>query len=85
MADYVLTFSCPDRPGLVHAVSSWLVDLSGNILDSDQFRDDTTNRFFMRVHFEAPDDLPTLKRTFATTADAMGLDWQIWPTTRQPR
>ncbi len=61
------------------------MDLSGNILDSDQFRDDTTNRFFMRVHFEAPDDLPTLKRTFATTADAMGLDWQIWPTTRQPR
>jgi formyltetrahydrofolate deformylase len=85
VADYVLTFSCPDRPGLVHAVSSWLVGLNGNILDSDQFRDDTTERFFMRVHFEAPDDLPALNQTFIPTADAMSMDWQIWPTARRPR
>jgi formyltetrahydrofolate deformylase len=85
VADYVLTFSCPDRSGLVHAVSSWLVGLSGNILDSDQFRDDTTDRFFMRVHFEAPEDLSALNATFTPTADAMGMDWQIWPTARRPR
>ena len=36
---YVLTMSCPDRPGLVYAVSSFLVQHSGNILSSQQFDD----------------------------------------------
>ena len=85
MADYVLTFSCPDRPGLVHAVSSWLVELGGNILDSDQFRDDSTERFFMRVHFEAPDELPKLNDTFGPTAESMHMSWRIWPTKDTPR
>lgn len=85
MADYILTFSCPDRPGLVHAVSSWLVDLGGNILDSDQFRDDSTERFFMRVHFEAPDELPKLTDTFSPTAATMHMNWRIWPTKNRPR
>lgn len=81
----MLSFSCPDRPGLVHSVSSWLVGLDGNILDSDQFRDASAERFFMRVHFEAPGDLEALNGTFKTVADAMGMDWRIWPTALRPR
>jgi formyltetrahydrofolate deformylase len=35
--EYVLTLSCPDRPGIVYAVSSFLVQHSGNILASQQY------------------------------------------------
>lgn len=49
----ILTLSCPDRQGIVHAVSGWLASRGLNIRDSAQFGDATTSRFFMRVHAEA--------------------------------
>lgn len=52
--DYILTLSCPDRIGIVHAVSAVLLKHQGNILDAQQFGDPLTNRFFLRVHFELP-------------------------------
>ena len=36
---YVLTIDCPDRPGIVHAVSALLVERGGNIVESQQFSD----------------------------------------------
>jgi formyltetrahydrofolate deformylase len=53
--EFVLTLSCPDRAGLVHAVTTFLVDHSGNILESQQFEDRHQDRFFMRVHFDVSD------------------------------
>jgi formyltetrahydrofolate deformylase len=47
---FVLTLSCPDTVGIVHAVSGVLVTQSCNIVDSAQFGDPGTNRFFMRVY-----------------------------------
>jgi predicted amino acid-binding ACT domain protein len=52
----ILTLSCPDRQGIVHAVSGWLASRGLNIRDSAQFGDATTRRFFMRVHAEAMRD-----------------------------
>ena len=49
--EYILTLSCPDTPGLVYAVSSFLVQQSANIRESQQFDDPLTGRFFMRVRF----------------------------------
>ena len=43
--------SCPDTPGLVYAVSSFLVQQAANIRESQQFDDALTGRFFMRVRF----------------------------------
>jgi formyltetrahydrofolate deformylase len=51
---YVLTLSCPDRPGLVFAVTRWIAESGGNILDSQQFTDTSDGEFFLRVHFEHP-------------------------------
>ena len=51
---YVLTLSCPDRPGLVFAVTRWIAESGGNILDSQQFTDTSDAEFFLRVHFEHP-------------------------------
>ena len=49
--DFVLTLRCPDRPGIVHAVSGFLVKHGGNIVESQQFGDPLTGDFFMRVAF----------------------------------
>jgi formyltetrahydrofolate deformylase len=46
--EYVLTLSCPDRPGIVHAVASCLVEADCNILDSQQYGDPLGGRFFTR-------------------------------------
>jgi formyltetrahydrofolate deformylase len=48
---YVLTLSCPDRLGLVHAVSGFLLEHGGNIEEAAQFNDHDTGLFFMRVQF----------------------------------
>jgi len=52
--EFVLTLSCPDKPGIVYAVSSFLVQHSGNILASQQYGESPDGRFFMRVHFTLP-------------------------------
>ena len=52
--EYVLTLSCPDKPGIVYAVSSFLVQHSANILASQQYGESPDGRFFMRVHFSVP-------------------------------
>ena len=51
---FVLTFSCPDRPGIVAAVSGCLAERGCNITDSAQFGDAETGRFFMRTSFSSP-------------------------------
>ena len=52
VGDFVLTLSCPDRPGIVHAVTSFLMRHGGNIMESQQFGDQRQGRFFMRIDFE---------------------------------
>ena len=52
---FVLTLSCPDRPGIVSAVSTFLAHNGQNILDAQQFNDVETGHFFMRVVFNAAD------------------------------
>jgi formyltetrahydrofolate deformylase len=77
---YVLIVSCPDRPGLVYAVSSFLVQHSGHILSSQQFDDQLQDRFFMRVHFEIFDsrvDLGQLQDSFRHVAESFHMTWKL--------
>ena len=48
---YILTLSCPDRTGIVHAVSGFLLERGGNIEEAAQYSDPATGLFFMRVQF----------------------------------
>ena len=48
---YILTLSCPDRMGIVHAVSGFLLQNGGNIEEAAQYNDHDTGLFFMRVQF----------------------------------
>ncbi|MBO1337650.1 formyltetrahydrofolate deformylase [Streptomyces sp. VRA16 Mangrove soil] len=76
---YVLTLSCPDKQGIVHAVSSYLFMTGCNIEDSQQFGDHDTGLFFMRVHFsaDAPVTAEKLRASFAAIGDSFHMDWQI--------
>ncbi|MGW5676064.1 formyltetrahydrofolate deformylase [Streptomyces sp. NPDC003860] len=76
---YVLTLSCPDKQGIVHAVSSYLFITGCNIEDSQQFGDQDTGLFFMRVHFSAEPHVTVdkLRASFAAVGDAFQMDWQI--------
>lgn len=70
MANYILTLSCADRAGIVHAVSGFLFEQGSNIEEAQQFSDLKTQRFFMRIRFSCEriphDDLDTLLMAFAT-------------------
>ena len=83
--DYIITLSCPDKSGLVLAVSNWLVANSCNILDSDQFRDGSNNTFFMRVHFEGEAKRKALEHSFEPVATGNQISWQIWPCSQKPK
>ncbi|MBB5934718.1 formyltetrahydrofolate deformylase [Streptomyces zagrosensis] len=89
---FVLTLSCPDKQGIVHAVSSFLFMTGCNIEDSQQFGDGDTGLFFMRVHFtgghrdrpsgpsprpETPVTLEKLRASFAAVGDSFAMDWQL--------
>ncbi len=52
MIKYVMTLQCVDAPGIVHAASSAIVSIGGNILENDQFTDPVTGQFCMRTLFE---------------------------------
>src|SRR5580700_7530210 len=78
--DFVLTLSCPDKPGIVYSVSSFLVQHSGNILASQQYGESPDGRFFMRVHFCLPPPgrpLAELERGFSWVAEAFHMAWQL--------
>jgi formyltetrahydrofolate deformylase len=76
---YTLRLQCPDVPGLVAKVAGFIASHGGNIIDAQQFDDALTDRFFMRVAFEAGQagSLETLQREFAPIADAAGMEWTL--------
>ena len=72
-----LTLSCPDRPGLVAGVARLLADNGGNIMESQQFNDQESDRFFMRVVFELADNSEALRSAFSTYAAENSMEWEI--------
>ncbi|HEX7803799.1 MAG TPA: formyltetrahydrofolate deformylase [Pseudoxanthomonas sp.] len=85
--DYILTLSCPDRTGIVYRVTGLLYELGCNIQDAQQFGDEETRRFFLRVHFDLPaaDEAETLREKFAVLAENFGMVWQIHDARRRAR
>ena len=83
---YVLTLSCPDRLGLVHAVSGFLLERSGNIEEAAQFNDHHTGLFFMRVQFACSAlSHEQLKADMATLAATYNMSWRLHATTQPMR
>jgi len=53
MPAYILTISCPDGPGIIHAISGALLEVNANVLEQEQFSDLETGLFFARTKFES--------------------------------
>ena len=78
--EIVLTLSCPDKPGIVHAVASYLVERNCNIIDSQQYGDALVGRFFMRVHLQplsVDTTLEHLAQGFVPVAEGLGMSWRM--------
>jgi len=77
--EHILTLSCPDRTGIVYRVTGLLFESDCNIVDAQQFGDEETGRFFLRVHFDMPHraTLPALQTRFAELGQAFSMDWHI--------
>ena len=79
---YILTIASPDRPGIVAAVTSFLFEAGGNILEAQQFDDLQSSRFFMRVVFvaeaaETAAYAEQFRARFAPTAERFGMEWAL--------
>jgi formyltetrahydrofolate deformylase len=83
--ELVLTLSCPDRVGIVHAVAAYLHESGCNVLDAQQFGDRTAGRFFMRVHVETGASQADLASGFAGIATEFGMDWELHDLAVKPR
>ena len=75
---YILTLSCPDRPGIVHAVSGFLLERGGNIEEAAQYSDLATGLFFMRVRFVCDQATEAVLRAqLATMAPSFDMRWDL--------
>ena len=75
--DWVLTLSCPDRPGIVAAVAGLIAEHGGNITESQQFGDPETGQFFMRVQVTASASFDDLAAAFGALAPRFAMDWSL--------
>jgi formyltetrahydrofolate deformylase len=70
MTEYVLRLQCPDQAGIIHAVSTALLDCGANIVEQAQFSDPDLNEFCLRTRFETPEeDIERVKQTLAAQID----------------
>ncbi len=78
---YVLNLFCPDRPGIVHAVSGFLLEHGGNIEEATQYNDRATGLFFMRVQFACGQHgADELRERLGRFAEPFGMDWKLHAT-----
>jgi formyltetrahydrofolate deformylase len=88
-AGYVLTVSCAERPGILYAITGFLVDHGANVTESQQFDDRKTAMFFMRIQFEPVEgrnlDTDSLRTDFTPVAEAFSMSWQLTDAAYRPR
>src|SRR5688572_20407059 len=80
-ARYILKLACPDRLGIVAAVSGFLAQQDCNVTESAQFNDPTTGLFFLRTVFTAgaaSPDRAGLEAGFAAVGKRFGMDWELF-------
>lgn len=85
--NYILTFSCPNRPGIVAIVARALFENSGNIQEAHQYDDVETNIFFSRIRFDFVEEnrINALSSTLRTIADDLKMSWSVRPCAERQR
>lgn len=87
MPKFILTVSCPDRTGIVAAVSTFIAARSGLIIEAAHFVDAYSDRSFMRTTFTG-EDLPAaalLRGEFQQLAERFDMDWELHPAERRAK
>ena len=84
-AQYVLAFSCPNQPGIVAAVSTYIFEHGCNILDAQQYDDTETTVFFCRIVFDRVADFAALHSGFAAIGDRFKMNWRMNPRDEKKR
>jgi len=74
---WVLSLSCPDRPGIVHAVAGLLAEHNGNITESQQFGDALSGLFFMRVQVDSAASKEDLEAALTRLAERFSMTWNL--------
>jgi formyltetrahydrofolate deformylase len=85
---YTLTISCPDRSGIIAAVSSFIAEHGGFITEASYHTDQDSRRFFMRQEMRAdslPFDAVTFRDKFKSLADEFGMSWQLTDSANKKR
>ena len=83
---YILTLSCPDRQGIVHAVSGFLLERGSNIEEAAQYNDHDTGLFFMRVQFACGAvNAADLRTQLGSFAEGFAMRWSLHETSEPVR
>lgn len=73
----VITLSCPDQPGIVHAVTGVIGSVNGNVIQSQQFGDPDSGLFFMRIEVDSPVGRGPVEEGLAKIAKTFDATWHI--------
>jgi len=85
MKSFILTLSCPDRPGIVAAITQNLAEQTFNILGSQQYSAPETGQYFMRIGFEGDTSSAQVERQLADIAGEFDMNLQVADATARPR
>ncbi len=85
--DFILTLSCPDQVGIVYYITGALLELSGNIVTSQQFGDEDTKQFFLRIRFTVPSDISQeqIEAKLEDIKQRFKMDLNLYPVNQKSR
>ncbi|QXQ11012.1 formyltetrahydrofolate deformylase [Paeniglutamicibacter sp. Y32M11] len=75
--EFIVSLSCPDRPGIVHAVSGALLSVGCNITESQQFESPETHNFFMRIAVATDRDIESVREALGPVREQFGMDLKL--------
>jgi formyltetrahydrofolate deformylase len=86
---FILILKCPDRKGVVAAVSGFLADNDASILESNHFNERMTDQFYMRTVFRQDGDgmppLEALRKGFDLIARRFNMEWELFDASIKPK
>jgi formyltetrahydrofolate deformylase len=83
--DLIATLQCTDQPGIVHAMTTAVLNCDGNIIENQQFTDSTTNTFVMRTRFETTRELTDAQISLSAGLSKFSPILQIRESAKKPR
>jgi formyltetrahydrofolate deformylase len=83
--DLIATLQCADQPGIVHAMTSAVLNCGGNIIENQQYTDHTTNTFVMRTRFETSQGMAAAQSSLNGELGKFSPALDIRETAKKPR